>query len=109
MKYDMLKDLSTVTGIKLANLQPVVVKQIKLMAHDVFNTVNSDEDVAEVDIGIGTIQIKIGEENCFYRFIPCAKLSQAIEHTVKTNEDVLVTALEEAVAARFEKTYREMF
>lgn len=109
MKYDMIKDLSISTGIKFATLQPVIMKQVKLMAHDVFQTIQDGEDITEIDIGIGTIQIKIGEENCFYRFIPCAKLQQAVEHTVKTNEDVLVTALEEAVAARFEKTYREMF
>ena len=109
MKYDMLKDLSIVTGIKFATLQPVIMKQVKLLAHDVFQSIQAGEDITEIDIGIGTLQIKVGDENCLYRFIPCAKLSQAIEHTVKTNEDVLVSALEESVAARFEKTYKDMF
>ena len=109
MKFDMTKDLSDITGLKFATLQSVLSKQNKLIAHDIFQVIQAEEDLADIDIGIGTLQIKISEENCFYRFIPCAKLQQAIEHTVKTNEDVLVTAMEDAVAARFEKTYREMF
>lgn len=107
MKFDMIRDLSAITGIKLATLQSVLEKQNKLIAHDLFQ-LSQEDSVAEIDIGIGTLQIKVDGENCFYRFVPCAKLQGTISHTLQSKEDVLVSALEKAVADRFEKTYKEI-
>lgn len=77
-----------------------------MIAHDVYL---SGDEIAEIDIGIGILQIKAGEEDCVYRFIPCAKLQQTMAYMIKNGEDVLVTALEKSVSDRFERTYREMF
>lgn len=109
MASKLVEDLSTLTTISKLSLDTLVTKCNTIICHDVEESILDQQQITEVDIGIGTLYIQIVGEQVKYKFIPSDKLNAAICKTVKTGASPLVMEVEGALKSRVERAYKDLF
>ncbi len=107
-KY-LIPDLATLTTITEHSLGKLVDKAKFIICHDVKESMLEGETDTVIEIGIGTITIRVDEDGIRYRFTPAPSLDEAIKETVRTGKSPLVYELETALAQRIEKVNKELF
>jgi len=110
MEYkDTIKDLSVLTGLSVVSIQRVLSKFEDIIVHNISECYNSNEDVCNLDIGIGNLNILISEDELMYRFTPSSRLEKNIVRTVSENKDVLLEKLESSLTEKIVNTYKDLF
>ena len=108
MKRYLLKDVSYITNIndkiidKLSNIA-------KLCICDYINELDIiDEDVLNVDIGIGIISMLIVDDEIQYSFSPSTILEEALIKTIEDKESPLINKLEVNLEKKINSTYKDI-
>ena len=104
-----LKDLNTITTIPYQTLQKLFDKLSWVICDAVSNVKDDNSDYYSVDIGIGELDIYVGEEEVSYRFIPSDNLSKSIIETVTEGNNPLTKNIEEAVVQKIINAYKDFF
>lgn len=108
MNRYLLKDVSSLTNIndkiisKLADIS-------KLCICDYINELDIiDEDVLNVDIGIGIISMLIVDDEIQYSFSPSTILEEALIKTIEDKESPLINKLEVNLEKKINSTYKDI-
>lgn len=108
MNYNLIKNISSITLIKSSILNKLVEISESCICDYALNTVEEDEDVFSIDIGIGTIYINILDNELQYKFVPDKKLEKKLIRTLDTKESPLVIEAENKLNQRIINTYKEL-
>ena len=108
MKRFLLKDISSITNIndKVINKMSQISELCICDYLDELDCIN--EDVLNIDIGIGTISMLIIENEIQYSFSPSNKLETMIIKTIETKENPLVNKLEINLENKINSTYKDI-
>lgn len=109
MDNNLIKDLNILTTIPTASLDRLEDKVIWLICDNLTESIIKKEKIAEIDIAIGKLIIKIDEENIKYKFIPYKKLEENIKSVVVNGKNPLETVIEENLSTKFINTYKDLF
>lgn len=109
MTNNLIKDLNTLTTIPIASLDKLEDKIIWLICDSLTESIIKKEKMAEIDISIGKLIIKIDEENIKYKFIPYKKLEENIKSVVIDGKNPLEITIEENLSNKFMSTYKDLF
>lgn len=109
MSRNLVSDLSNLTLIKEHTLNKLISKSNFIICHDILDSILTNNELTEIDIGIGTLSIKRENDGIRYRFVPSRKLEEAILFTVENKKSPLTCEIETALVDRIEKTYKELF
>ena len=108
MKRYLLKDVSSLTNIndkiidKLSNVS-------KLCICDYINELDIiDEDVLNIDIGIGIISMLIVDDEIQYSFSPSESLEKTMIKTIEDKESPLINKLEVNLEKKINSTYKDI-
>lgn len=104
-----LKDLSTITTIPYQTLQKLFDKLSWVICDAVSNVKENNSDYYSIDVGIGELDIYVGQEEVSYRFIPSDTLSKSINETVNEGNNPLTKNIEEAVVKKIVNAYKDFF
>ena len=107
-KIDMLDDVSKLTGISYNALFDLCKTVNMCIAQAVKETVSDNEEYTYIDIGIGTITIRVDEDEIKYRFAPSRPLDTTIKDSLESQDGVLIDAINTKLKERFEKAYKEL-
>lgn len=107
-KVAIVDDLSALTGISPSALSDYYRLTDLCIAHAVKESSFSEDEDTYIDIGIGTLIIRVEPEEIKYRFVPSRPLKNAIEDSLQNENDVLIDAVNLKIKERFEKTYKEL-
>ena len=102
------QDLSDVTGIPKLTLDNLSYKACTCLGHSVYESLLKKEPLTEIDIGIGTLYIKVEGNDIKYKFIPSTKLETTVSFTIQNKESPLIVDAEKSLKTRIEKTYKEL-
>jgi hypothetical protein len=106
---DVVSDMSNLTKLPVSLLQQLSDKVEFIVLHSVYESVLSNENITEVDIGIGRLNI-LQDEGCVkYKFIPSKTFEQKIIKTVKDRESPLTTTVEDTLQKKILDVYKELF
>lgn len=105
---NMVEDLEILTTIPASTLKKLMTKEVYCIANAVEESMLSNEDISEVDIGIGTLYIKHVDNEIKYKFVPSAKLNDAVKSTVVNKKNVLVDVLEPSLVNNFKTVYKDL-
>ena len=106
MKRYLLKDISSLTNIKdkIINKMSTISE---LCICDYINELDMiDEDVLDIDIGIGVISILIIEDEIQYSFSPSTLLEKSMIKTIETKQSPLINKLEINLENKINSTYK---
>lgn len=109
MDNNLIKDLNILTTIPTASLDKLEDKVIWLICDNLTESIIKKEKIAEIDIAIGKLIIKIDEENIKYKFIPYKKLEENIKSVVVNGKNPLEIVIEENLSTKFINTYKDLF
>ncbi len=108
MNNDLIKDLSDITTIQEGSLIKLVDKSKFIICHDVLESTLKGEDETKIDVGIGTLVVKVEAGNIRYRFIPSPSLGNAIGSTVVNKKSPLTYMLETSLVSKIEHVHKEL-
>ena len=107
MVYDLCKDLSSLTTLPESSLHKIIDKTLLCISNDVYEQVLQEENLCTVDIGIGTLTLKIEDNAVRYKFIPSVKLEDMIRKIIVQKINPLAETTENVLSARILDTYKD--
>ena len=105
--YSLINDLSTLTTIPVSNLTELVKKSNFCICDDLEDSILAKKDSTDIDIGIGTLTIKVVNNNVKYRFTPSKQLESNVTSTIIDNKNPLTCEAENALVNRIMETYKD--
>ena len=108
MTFDIISDLSTLTGIYKYQLEQVADKAQLDMCHCVLETIDSRDKVCVMNVGIGELVVSVDEDGIEYKFIPSKSFEDKLVSTVQSGESPLQASLETKVNSRMLNIYKEL-
>lgn len=102
-------DLSILTTIPKNTLDNLVDKSLWCICHTVEENLINHNEITEINIGLGTLLIKVEEGSIRYKFIPSPKLEESVRDTVVNKENPLIANVESTLASRIVNTYKDLF
>lgn len=107
--YNLNQDLSQLTTVPKLQLDNMVKTSLDIICHNVQESLSAKETITTIDIGIGTLYIKVEGEEIKYKFIPSHRLENGIKYTVTTGESPLIDAVANVLKDRICNTYKDLF
>lgn len=108
MSFKIENDISAITGIPKLTLETLFNRMSLCIGHAVWESTCKNDVLTDVDIGIGTLYIKLEDNNIKYKFIPSDKLNNTVQLSVKSKNSPLLTAAETSLQKKIENTYKEL-
>jgi len=108
MKFDIIKDITTLTTIAEKSLVKINDLSIDDICHCVLESVNCGDDVVDIDIGIGELKIIVSDGELHYRFTPSNQLEKKLIKTFEDKVDPLTLCVEETLSNKILRAYKEL-
>lgn len=105
----LTKNMSKLTGVSEGIFQSLYSKEIYCICDEVEESILKDEDITELDVGIGTLYIKHLNKEIQYKFIPNKELEEKLVDTVVNKKSPLKEELDSSLVEKISKTYKELF
>lgn len=105
---DILDDVSTLTTITYSALNKIMDKVALCISSSVYESTIKGENYTAMDIGIGSLCVKIVDGEILYKFVPSHRLNNMIKDVVNDKENPLINALENTLSEKILKTYKEL-
>lgn len=105
---DLLKDISEITNVPKLTLEKISAKGELCIADAVVEVLARGDSQVTLDIGIGTLTIRVSESEVKYKFIPSTRLDTTILRSITLRESPLIPKLDNALVARIQATYKEL-
>ena len=102
------KELSTLTQIPVLTLQNINTVSSNIIAHIVAENKEKGLNSIDIDIGYGILKIQFIEDAVTYKFIPSAKLQNAVLLACTNGVSELESHAEHSLAQRVKERYREL-
>lgn len=103
------KSMSKLTGISEGTLQSLHSKEIYCICDEVEESILKDEEITDVDIGVGELYIKHTGKEIQYKFIPSKELEASLTETVVNKKCPLKEKLDASLVDKISKVYKELF
>lgn len=108
MIIKLVQDLSAITNVSQHALLTLIEKAQLCVCHGVHETLTEQENMTQIDIGLGTLYIKCEGSDVKYKFIPSKKLEESVSKTIQDRTSPLTRAAEISLKERIEGTYKEL-
>ena len=108
MKFNMIKDITTLTTIAEKSLVKINDLSVDDICHCVLESVDCGDDVADIDIGIGELKILVSDGELHYRFTPSNQLEKKLVKTFEDRVDPLTISVEESLSNKILRVYKEL-
>ena len=106
--FDIIKDIQKLTTIPETTLSRVIEVVKDSICSDALEASNNGQQVCNVDIGIGNLQLLFSDDCIRYKFTPCLSFENKMKETMISGEDPLEKRLENCVVDKFIGAYKEM-
>lgn len=103
----LLNDLSILTTISVRDLKKLLEKSTLCIADAVNDSKIKNEDITSIDIGVGTLYVKIIGNEVKYKFVGNDYLNKILIEATKENNK-LENKLEKTLVDRITNLYKEL-
>lgn len=108
MDLNLKKDLSTLTTVEEKVFTKLIQKIEWCINDSVESAIINNDDVVNVDIGIGTLIIKI-DDTIKYRFMPNKQFEKSLLNTITNERNDLKLNLENSLVSKLQNVYKSFF
>ena len=109
MKRKLLNDLSNIYSIRTSIFNKLIELAEVCICDYLVETKLADDDLLEINIGIGKILILVLEDSLEYQFVPSSKLEQLICNSINELKSPLIELSEKGLEEKLISTYKELF
>lgn len=104
---NLINDISTLTTIPTKYLAKLNDKALVCICDSVEESLVAEQEITEINIGIGTLYIKLEGELCKYKFIPSNELQKAVKATILNRQSSLTHELETTLVNKIMNSYKD--
>lgn len=108
MNKNLISDLAILTTIPESNLKKLCNLSKDIISHDVLECIKNNEQICEVDIGIGNLLINLQEESLSFKFIPSKSLQDCLLETIQSKESSLTKNVEKILTDKIIFAYKNL-
>ena len=108
IETNVVKDVSVLTTISEKILSKLLDKVNYSICESIQEALITDDELVSLDLGIGTLNIKLSEDGIRYKFIPSKKLEDNVKNTFIYRQNLLENTLEETIVNRVTNTYKDL-
>lgn len=105
---NVIKELNILTTISENTLNKLLDKVYYIISDTIEESLLNNQDIAECDIGLGTLMIKLCGEEVKFKFIPNAKLQEIVKSTIVNKKNLLSATIEKTLVDRITNTYKDL-
>lgn len=105
-KFDLIKDLNTLTTIPVTGLQKIADEACLVIADNTFEA-HCVGETSSIDIGIGTLYIEKKDSSIAYHFIPCKKLEDYLKDVFNNKQSPLIDRANHVLSEKIIRAYKE--
>lgn len=109
MKRKLLSDISNIYSIRTSIFNKLIELAELCICDYLVETKLHDDDLLEINIGIGKILILVLEDSLEYQFIPSTKLEQLAYDSILKLKSPLEKKVERGIEEKLISTYKELF
>ena len=109
MKQNLLVDISRISLIKASIFDKLKDIAESCICDYLYEAKILDDDLIEIDIGIGKISILILNDSLEFKFRPSMHLEKSLVKSLQKNSSVLVKEVENGLESKLLSTYKELF
>lgn len=104
----LIDDLVTLTNISKQVLDKLSLLSVSCICDSLEDDILNGNDVLEIDIGLGVLKIKHTDNEIRYKFVPSAKLEEAMSQTIIYDKNPLSITVEDSLKKRIVNVYKEL-
>lgn len=104
--HKLKEDISLLTTIPVPALARLEEKAAICICDSVEEAVLGGQNIADIDVGIGNLQVLVDGNELRYRFIPNKKFDAAVRRTVIEKSSPLTKTVEATLAKRITNIYK---
>lgn len=104
----LIDNLSKITSISKQTFDKLTNLSVSCICDSIEDDILNNESIATIDIGIGQLLIKHTDNDMRYKFIPDAKLEEAVSQTIVNDKNPLKVAVEDTLKKRILNIYKEL-
>lgn len=105
---NLIQRLASLTTIPEKNFIKLNKKSELIIANAANNALHNGETNLEVDIGIGTIYIKIEDNQILYKYVPSASLEKYMKKAIVDDKDFLTEVVEKSLSNQILNAYKDL-
>lgn len=105
---NIIKDTAIITTIPEKSLKKLVDKVIYCINEAVVEARLTKQSLVELDVGIGTLLIKLEDESIRYKFVPGQKLEESVKNTFINKQNLLEDALDASLVNKLTNIYKDL-
>jgi hypothetical protein len=106
--FDLIEDLSKLTSIPLWQFQKLQQLTKEDICQCFVDSMNNEEEICKIDVGIGNLFIGVKDDNIVYKFIPDKQLEQMMIESANAGKEYLKDRIEISNNMRMLKIYKEL-
>lgn len=95
VQTNIINDTSTLTKVPLKILNEIIRKESLCIGSAVHDALLTNEEIAILNIGIGTLSIELNTKQC--KFLPSKELKNIIKKSIDNKVDPVEFELEQAI------------
>lgn len=104
---DLISELSTLSTIPEATLTKLLEKVFYIISDEIMEAKIQEQEIVDIDIGIGSLKILLNPETIKYKFIPNAKLEVQTKAALTKEKNTLDLALEKSLVSKLTNIYKD--
>lgn len=105
---DVIEDVSKITTIPKKELNKLIDKAIWVICDCLEQSKMKNQNITDLDIGLGILTIYNSDDDILYRFTPNAELEQSILSTLVEGKNPLELTLETKLVNKILNTYKNI-
>lgn len=105
--YSLIEDLSQITTIPVVNFNQITKKSKYCICDCIQSEILDGNDCVDIQIGIGTLSIKVTDSEIQYRFVPTEDFEEDIKTVVLDHKNPLQQLAEKKLSSRILKCYKD--
>ncbi len=105
--HSLVEDVSVLTTIPVINISQLLDKAAYCICDSVEETKLKQENLTEIDTGLGILSIFVEDNNIQYRFVPSKKLENSIKSTIVDGKNPLIGIAEKALTQKILNAYKQ--
>ena len=108
MTYDIIKDVSVLSGVPDKTIMKLVSKVVYCINDAVSESALVESKEIDLNIGIGTLSIGVFDDKVMYKFVPSQELEKSVKESILSGRNLLEDALDASLVDKLTNTYKDL-
>jgi hypothetical protein len=108
-EINIVSDTAVLTTIPEKTIKKIMDKMVYAIAEAVVEARITNQSVIELNIGLGTLFIKLEDDSIQYKFVPGEKLEESVKNSFINQQNLLEDVLDASLVNKLTNIYKDLF